>query len=225
MRPTQNEAGAKVKARPRIKVCGITRIEDALACAEAGVDAIGFVFYEPSPRNVSPEQAQEIIAALPPFITTVGLFVNAKAEVLADVCARVALDLVQFHGDEAPEFCAQYSPRPWIKALAMHDALDVEPMAKAYHQAGAQGVLLDAYVKGKRGGTGEAFDWERFPQNDEIPYILAGGLTPDNIRNAILQTQPWAVDLSSGVELSAGIKDYEAIQHLVSQTYIGATGV
>lgn len=214
-----------MRARARVKICGITRVEDALACAAAGVDAIGLVFYQPSPRNVSIQQAQEIVAALPPFVSTVGLFVNATAAELQEVCAQVALDLIQFHGDESPEFCAQHSPRPWFKALAMHADLDVEAVAKKYRQAGAQGVLLDAYVKGVRGGTGKAFDWGRFPQSSDIPYILAGGLTPQNVREAIVQTQPWAVDLSSGVELEHGIKNHQAIQELVSQTYIGATGV
>lgn len=214
-----------MRPRARVKICGITRIEDALACAQAGVDAIGLVFYQPSPRNVSVEKAQEIVAALPPFVSVVGLFVNASASELAGINAQVNLDMIQFHGDETPAFCASKSPKPWIKALAMQADLEVEKTAGAYMQAGAQGILLDAYVKGVRGGTGMAFDWARFPKSQEIPYILAGGLTPENVREAITQTRPWAVDLSSGVELEHGIKSHQAIQKLVSQTYIGATGV
>lgn len=207
-----------VQSRVRIKVCGITQAEDALACARAGVDAIGLVFYEPSPRNVTLEQAKEIVAYLPPFVSVVGLFVNADPSALVATCAKVPLDLIQFHGDETPEFCAQYSPKPWIKALPMHPNLDLAVTAEAYRAAGARGILLDAYVQGVPGGTGKTFDWARFPQTKTVPYILAGGLTPLNIKDAIAQTKPWAVDLSSGVELSPGIKDHQAIQQLVLQT-------
>lgn len=208
-----------MQSRVRIKVCGITQAKDALACARAGVDAIGLVFYEPSPRNVTLEQAKKIVEYLPPFVSVVGLFVNATPSTLATICTEVPLDLIQFHGDEAPDFCAQYSPRPWIKALPMRPDLDLVVTAEAYMAVGARGILLDAYVKGVPGGTGKTFDWARFPQTNTIPYILAGGLTPLNIKEAIAQTKPWAVDLSSGIELSAGIKDHQAIQELVLQTH------
>lgn len=214
-----------VRTRTRVKVCGITRVEDALACAQAGVDAIGLVFYAPSPRNVLIKQAQDIVSALPPFITIVGLVVNASPAELHNICAQVELDMIQFHGDETPVFCAENSPKPWIKALAMHQSLEVEQAAYDYMKAGAQGILLDAYVEGVRGGTGKAFDWERFPQTQDIPYILAGGLNPQNVNTAITRTNPWAIDLSSGVEIQPGVKNHQAIQELVSQTYIGATGV
>ncbi len=225
MRLISIKMGVALHNRVRVKVCGITQVQDALACAHMGVDAIGLVFYEPSPRHVSISQAQSIVAALPPFITVVGLVVNPSPSMLHTLCQQVAIDVIQFHGDETPVFCAQHSPRPWFKALTMHPTLQVEEVATSYYQAGAQGVLLDAYVKGARGGTGVAFDWERFPQTTKIPYILAGGLNPSNVAQAIAQTQPWAVDVSSGVESAPGIKDSQAIQTFVLQTHKGARGV
>jgi phosphoribosylanthranilate isomerase len=188
----------------RSKICGITRIEDALLAIAAGADALGFVFYPPSPRAVTIAQAQAIIAALPPFVTTVGLFVNADRRELNELLDHVPLDLLQFHGDESPADCAGYS-RPYIKALRVKPGDDVAQLAAPYAQA--SGILLDTFVPGVPGGTGAAFDWSLVPRHFAKPIILAGGLTEQNVFAAIEQVQPYAVDVSGGVEAGKGIKD------------------
>lgn len=193
----------------RSKICGITRIEDALAAAEAGADAIGFVFYAKSPRAVDVRQARAIIAELPPFVTTVGLFVNASRCELNEILEVVPLDLLQFHGDETPQDCEGYH-RPWIKALRVRPGDDLEAACQLY--AGARGILLDTYVPGVPGGTGEAFDWSLVPARLSKPIILAGGLSADNVGQAIAQVQPYAVDVSGGVEQAKGIKDAAKIE-------------
>lgn len=193
----------------RSKICGITRIEDALIAAEAGADAIGLVFYAKSPRAVSIQQARDIVAALPAFVTTVGLFVNASREELNDVLAGVALDLLQFHGDESPAECESYQ-RPYIKALRVKPCDDIAQLAAPY--AKARGILLDAYVPGVPGGTGAAFDWSLVPSGLLQPVILAGGLSAANVQAAIEQVRPYAVDVSGGVEAGKGIKDAAKIR-------------
>ena len=193
----------------RSKICGITRMEDALAAVEAGADAIGFVFYAKSPRVVTVQQARAIIAGLPPFVTTVGLFVNASACELNETLDAVPLDLLQFHGDETPDECAGYH-RPYIKALRVKAGDDIAASCAAY--AGASGILLDAYVEGIPGGTGEAFDWSLIPQGLSKPIILAGGLCAENVAQAIAQVRPYAVDVSGGVEQGKGIKDSAKIR-------------
>ncbi|ABY97434.1 TPA: phosphoribosylanthranilate isomerase [Pseudomonas putida] len=193
----------------RSKICGITRIEDALAAAEAGADAIGFVFYAKSPRAVDVRQARAIITELPPFVTTVGLFVNASRCELNEILEVVPLDLLQFHGDETPQDCEGYH-RPWIKALRVRPGDDLEAACKQY--AGARGILLDTYVAGVPGGTGEAFDWSLVPAHLSKPIILAGGLSADNVGQAIAQVRPYAVDVSGGVEQAKGIKDAAKIE-------------
>ena len=193
----------------RSKICGITRIEDALAAAEAGADAIGFVFYAKSPRAVDVRQARAIIAELPPFVTTVGLFVNASRCELNEILEVVPLDLLQFHGDETPQDCEGYH-RPWIKALRVRPGDDLEAACQLY--AGARGILLDTYVAGVPGGTGEAFDWSLVPERLSKPIILAGGLSADNVGQAIAQVRPYAVDVSGGVEQAKGIKDAAKIE-------------
>ncbi|UDU82755.1 phosphoribosylanthranilate isomerase [Pseudomonas sp. HN2-3] len=193
----------------RSKICGITRIEDALAAAEAGADAIGFVFYAKSPRAVDVRQARAIIAELPPFVTTVGLFVNASRCELNEILEVVPLDLLQFHGDETPQDCEGYN-RPWIKALRVRPGDDLEAACRLY--AGARGVLLDTYVPGTPGGTGEAFDWSLVPARLSKPVILAGGLSAQNVGQAIAQVRPYAVDVSGGVEQAKGIKDAAKIE-------------
>ncbi|HDS0920979.1 TPA: phosphoribosylanthranilate isomerase [Pseudomonas putida] len=201
----------------RSKICGITRIEDALAAAEAGADAIGFVFYAKSPRAVDVRQARAIIAELPPFVTTVGLFVNASRCELNEILEVVPLDLLQFHGDETPQDCEGYH-RPWIKALRVRPGDDLEAACQLY--AGARGILLDTYVAGVPGGTGEAFDWSLVPAHLSKPIILAGGLSADNVGQAIAQVRPYAVDVSGGVEQAKGIKDavkIEAFMQAVKQ--------
>lgn len=200
-----------------IKVCGITRPIDALACAAAGVDSIGLVFTDRSPRYVSHKQAQALIAMLPPFMNVVGLFLNPSAAEVKDVLSAVSLNTLQFHGEETPEFCAQFE-RPWLKALAMgdanHDASWLAAESKRY--AAARAVLLDSHQTGAQGGTGKAFNWHNVPRQLARRVVLAGGLNPENVADAIARVRPAAVDLSSGVELEPGIKDAEKIHALVA---------
>jgi phosphoribosylanthranilate isomerase len=200
----------------RSKICGITRIEDALAAVEAGADAIGLVFYAKSPRAVNVQQARAIIAALPPFVTTVGLFVNASRCELGEILDAVPLDLLQFHGDETPADCEGYH-RPYIKALRVKVGDDIAASCKAY--AGASGILLDTYVEGVPGGTGEAFDWSLVPKDLSKPIILAGGLSATNVAQAIAQVHPYAVDVSGGVEQSKGIKDHAKIRAFIQAVH------
>ncbi len=190
--------------RIRTKICGITRSEDGVMAAKLGVDGIGLVFYSPSPRAVTTLQARKIIAALPPFVTTVGLFVNAEEAKIRGVLEAVSLDLLQFHGEETPAQCQLYN-KPYIKAIRMQANSNISQLCIDY--ADASGLLLDAYHPQLRGGTGQQFDWGLFPQHASQPLVLAGGLTPENIVDAIDQTSPFAVDVSGGVELSKGLKD------------------
>jgi phosphoribosylanthranilate isomerase len=190
--------------RTRVKICGITRVEDALAAAAAGADAIGLVFDERSPRCASLAQAEAVVRALPPFVTVVGLFVNAARGRVDEVLSRVPLDLLQFHGTETPEQCRLHR-RAYIKAIAMKPDVDLIAMQARY--ADAAGLVLDTYSPAAAGGTGQAFDWARVPRDLKKPVILAGGLTPANVAAAISAIHPYAVDVSSGVELSKGIKD------------------
>jgi len=202
----------------RSKICGITRIEDALVAAEAGADAIGLVFYAKSPRAVTIQQARAIIAALPPFVTTVGLFVDVSRCELNEILDALPLDLLQFHGDETPAECDGYH-RPYIKALRVKRGDDIAAQVAQYSKA--SGILLDTYVAGVPGGTGAAFDWSLVPQDLPKPVILAGGLTPQNVRAAIQQVRPYAVDVSGGVEASKGIKDAEKIRAFISEVQRG----
>lgn len=199
---------------PRVKICGITRVEDGLAAAAAGADAIGLVFAESS-RRVSPAQAQAIVRALPPFIKVVGLFVDAGEAEVKEVLRQVPLDLLQFHGRESPEFC-RAAGRPYIKAIAMQVGKDVTVEAARYPEAA--GLLFDAYHPALAGGSGETFDWERVPRDLRQPVILAGGLTPENVAAAVRAVRPYAVDVSSGVEVSKGIKSAEKIAAFIRNT-------
>ncbi len=192
----------------RIKICGITRIEDALAAAHLGTDAIGLVFWPQSARSITPAKAREIVAALPPFISSVGVYVDPEAEWVEETVAVAGLSLLQFHGDESPEFCSQFS-LPYIKAVRVRAGVDLLQYATRY--SSARGLLLDSYVEGTPGGTGDAFNWSLIPQRMPLPLILSGGLHPGNVTAAIKQVQPWAVDVSSGVEVAKGIKDAEKI--------------
>lgn len=200
----------------RVKICGITRVEDALHCARAGADAIGLVFYAPSPRNVDIEQARRILAALPPFVTSVGLFVDAEPEWVEAVCAAVPLDLLQFHGNETASDCERYD-RPYIKAVRVRQRADIELACQTY--ASARGILVDAYVEGVAGGTGQVFDWSLATGKFGKEIILAGGLNPANVASAIQQVQPWAVDVSGGVEAAKGIKDADRITHFMQEVH------
>ena len=188
----------------RVKICGITRVEDGLVCAQYGADAIGLVFYAPSPRHVSVEQARAIMAALPPFITTVGLFVDAAPTEVSAVLTSLPLDLLQFHGNESSEYCQGFG-RPYLKAVRVKPGLDLVQYAAQYTQA--KGLLLDAHVEGVAGGTGQSFDWSLIPARLPMPVVLSGGLLPANVTEAIKRVQPAAVDVSSGVEANKGIKD------------------
>jgi phosphoribosylanthranilate isomerase len=203
----------------RSKICGITRIQDALAAAEAGADAIGLVFYRHSPRALSIQQARAIIAALPPFVTTVGLFVDASRCELDEILDAVPLDLLQFHGDETPDACDGYQ-RPYIKALRVKPGDDIAALVAGYPKA--SGVLLDAYVPGVPGGTGESFDWSLIPPKLSKPLILAGGLTAENVGAAVREVRPYAVDVSGGVEASKGIKDARKIRAFIDALKRGA---
>ncbi|MCP4127974.1 MAG: phosphoribosylanthranilate isomerase [Gammaproteobacteria bacterium] len=194
--------------RTRVKICGITSPQDAHAAVSLGADALGLVFYPPSPRAVSIEQAEAVVRDLPPFVTVVGLFVNEDREKIGGILSRVHLDLLQFHGDESPDECIGHG-RPHIKAIRMRDGVDLYAERERY--SAAAGLLLDTYRKDTPGGTGEAFNWGAIPAELAGSIILAGGLAPDNIEQAIKQVRPYAVDVSGGVEREKGIKDREKI--------------
>ena len=190
--------------RTRIKICGITRVEDALVAVQQGADALGLVFYPPSPRAVTVEQARRITAALPPFVTVVGLVVDEARARLQELLRAVRIDLLQFHGQETAAECSGMG-RPWIKAIRMREGIDLPALRQEY--AGASALLLDAYEPGKPGGTGNRFDWERIPADMASQVILAGGLDPGNVESAVRRVRPYAVDVSGGVEAGKGIKD------------------
>ena len=197
----------------RVKICGVTRLEDALCAIEAGADALGFVFYEPSPRFISVEQAAAIIAQLPPFVTCVGLFVNTPIAQVKSVAQQIGLDLIQFHGDETAAACDGLG-LPYIRALRMQPGQAIAELAESYQKARA--ILLDAWVPGIPGGTGETFDWAAIPALTK-PLILAGGLTVDNVAQAVLQVRPYAVDVSGGVELRSGVKDQSKLKRFIQR--------
>lgn len=190
--------------RTRIKICGITRVQDAIAAANYGADAIGLVFAEQSPRRVDIEQAAWIARAVPPFVSIVALFVNPDAAEIRQVIEAVQPDLLQFHGEEVPAFCASFG-RPFLKAVRVRPDLDLLQCAADF--AGARGLLLDAYAPDAHGGTGHRFDWSLIPPELPLPVVLAGGLEPGNVAEAVRRVRPWAVDVSSGVEAAKGIKD------------------
>jgi phosphoribosylanthranilate isomerase len=196
-----------------VKICGITRLEDALASIRAGADAIGFVFYRPSPRYIAPATAGAILRALPPFITTVGLFVDAPEVEVRAVVSQTPVELLQFHGSETPEYCRRFA-RPYMKAVRMAPEVDLLQYARDYHDAKA--LLLDAYVEGLHGGSGVAFDWGRVPERLPLPVIVSGGLTVENVADAVRRVRPSAVDVSSGVESAKGIKDAARIAAFIA---------
>lgn len=227
--------------RTRVKICGITRPEDALAAARLGVDAIGLVFYPPSPRAVTLDRARAIGAALPPFVTLVALFVNPDSRLVEEVIGALPIGLLQFHGDETPADCERFQ-RPYVKAVRMREGVALADWMARF--AGASGLLLDAYREGTWGGTGERFDWTRVPRAGNVspghrqsagstgeygrnaaarapertpPLILAGGLDPDNVREAVRIARPFAVDVSGGVESDKGIKDAGKMARFIAQ--------
>ena len=197
----------------RIKICGLTRDQDVHNAVTEGADALGFVLYAPSPRAVSAEQAAQLIKKVPAFVTTVALFVNESAEEIQRVLSICPFDLLQFHGDESPEFCRQFN-RPYMKAIRVRSADDIHSAVQQYPDTKA--LLLDAYVENLPGGTGQAFDWRLIPQLS-VPWVLAGGLNSTNVADAINQVTPFAVDISGGVEASKGIKDRQKIQEFISE--------
>jgi phosphoribosylanthranilate isomerase len=198
----------------RVKICGITRLQDLHAACDAGADALGFVFYEKSPRHLSIASAAALLRELPPFVQSVGLFVNAEPAFIESVLQAVPLDLLQFHGDETPADCVRFG-RPYIKAVRVNRETDLLKCAADFDAA--CGLLLDAWVAGVPGGTGERFDWTLIPANLPKPVVLSGGLTPENIAEAVQRVHPWAVDVSSGVEISKGIKDAHKIAQFIAK--------
>lgn len=199
-------------SRTRIKICGITRPEDARIAADCGADAIGLVFYEPSPRAITIAQARRICDALPPLVCATGLFVNPSPELVRQVLEEIPLAWLQFHGDEDAAFCETFH-RPYFKAVRVQNA---ETVARGFERfESAAGLLVDAYDPGRYGGTGQTFNWAWLPSGRPRPLMLAGGLTPANVADAVRQVRPWAVDVSGGVEASKGIKDPEKIRQFV----------
>ena len=197
----------------RIKICGITRARDGVAAAQAGADAIGLVFYPPSPRFLNVERAREIRDALPPFVQTVALFVNPDSAQVAQVIGRVQPALLQFHGEETPAFCAQFG-LPYLKACRVSPGVDLLKYLQPFSTA--CGWLLDAHVE-EYGGVGASFDWSLVPPNLERPLVLSGGLTRENVATAVRRVKPWAVDVSSGVESAKGIKDAAQIAAFIAE--------
>ena len=200
--------------RTRVKICGITRPQDAAAVVEQGADALGLVFYPPSPRAVTIEQAQRVVAEVPAFVTVTALFVNPSVEQVQSTIDNVRIDLLQFHGDEDDAFCRQFN-RPYIKALRVRQASDL--VASCLRFPDSLAILLDSYKPGIPGGTGETFDWSLIPAELPKPLILAGGLECDNVTQAIQQTNPFAVDVSGGVESAKGIKDDNLIAEFMHE--------
>ena len=200
--------------RTRVKICGITRPEDGAAASAAGADAIGLVFYPASPRAVGLEQAVAIRRALPPFVTVVGLFVNASAETVVETAGRVHLDLLQFHGEETPSQC-EAAGLQYMKAIRVNDGTDVGEAARRF--AGAKALILDTFDDRLWGGSGRTFDWDLVPAEIALPVVVAGGLTPANVADAILRLRPYGVDVSGGVEQSPGIKDAAKISSFIQE--------
>ena len=203
-------------SRTRVKICGITRPEDGAMAASLGADAIGLVFHRPSPRCVDPAAALRIVAALPPLVAAVGLFVNAEPAAVRAVLAELPLTSLQFHGDEDPDYCAAFG-LPYLKAVPMGAGADLRDYEQRF--ATAAGLLLDSHGGNKMGGTGQSFDWSRIAADRRKPLILAGGLHPGNVAAAIRQVRPYAVDVSSGVETAKGIKDAELMRAFLRGVY------
>jgi len=203
---------------PKIKICGITSVNDAVFAASSGADAIGLVFYEPSPRSVTIAQAIDIAYAVGPLVTVVGLFVDAQASYVNDVLSQVPLHVLQFHGNEDQHYCEQFN-RPYMKALRMKEGVDVNTAIDGHPRAA--GILLDTYKKGIPGGTGETFNWAKVPASVSKPLVLAGGLTPENVAAGIRQARPYGVDVSGGVEASAGIKDHAKVFAFINHATVG----
>lgn len=202
--------------RTRIKICGIRNIEDARQVAECGADSIGLVFHRKSPRFIEPAVAAEIGHSLAAFVTVTALFMDESEEWVDQVIQQVRPDCLQFHGSESAEFCESWHS-PYIKAIPMGSVENADAYASTYSRA--QGFLMDSNVAGRQGGSGDTFDWSKIPSTFHHPLILAGGLTPKNVANAVSQVHPWAVDVSSGVERSRGVKDKDLISHFCKEVF------
>ena len=200
----------------RVKICGLTRPVDIDGAVQFGADALGLVFYEPSPRSVSLDQAAELAKRVPAFMSVVGLFVNPSRQEVEAVLERVPLDLLQFHGDESADLCASFGRR-WIKAIRVRKAGQIEAAFEEFHNA--SGLLVDAWDPDRYGGTGKSFNWDLIPDYRPLPIILAGGLSSDNVFAAVKQVKPWAVDVSGGVEQDKGIKDIQKISHFIKEVH------
>lgn len=200
--------------RIRTKICGITCLEDALQAIHSGADALGFVFYEASPRYVSVKSAADICRNLPPFVSKVGLFVNAEASTVQSVIDEVGLDLLQFHGDEQEKTCVKYKV-PYIKAIRIRGQNDFSQAEQQFHSS--LGILVDTYKPGIPGGTGESFDWSLLPEKRSKPLILAGGLNENNVYQAIQSVRPYAVDVSGGVEQAKGKKNHNTVTQFLNE--------
>lgn len=209
-----------MRHRTRIKICGITRVEDARAAVSLGADALGLVFYPPSARCLDVDRAREIARAVPPFVTRVALFVNECDETIRRVLDEVPVDCLQFHGEETEAQCRRYG-RPYVKAARMKPGIDLLECARSF--ASAQGLLLDSHVPGY-GGAGQAFDWSLIPRDLPVPIILSGGLDASNVARAVRIVRPWAVDVSSGVEVAKGIKDARRMAEFIAGVRDGDAG-
>ncbi len=207
-------AANSVHYKTQIKICGFTRPADAVNAVALGADSLGLVFYPPSPRHISIEQALDIAAAVPPFTSFTALFLNADSDTIERVLERIPVNLLQFHGTESAEFCQSFN-RPYIKSVSMKSTSDVTEYCAAYNEA--RGFLLDSNVAGSAGGSGDVFDWSLIPESTNVPLVLAGGLDVDNVRDAVFSVRPAAVDVSSGVESAKGIKDLTLMQRFIAQ--------
>lgn len=197
-----------IRTRTRIKICGVTQLSDALLIAEQGADSIGLVFHPKSPRFIGLDAARKIRDAVPPFVTITALFMNETEKWISEVLAAINPDCLQFHGEEPEPDCVRWN-QPYIKSISMGSAVDVEAYAQQYFSA--QGFLFDSNAAGRQGGSGDTFDWSKIPLSFDRPLVLAGGLNPANVADAVSQVRPWAVDVSTGVEMSKGVKDLNLI--------------
>jgi len=203
-----------MSSRTRVKICGITRVQDARHAAAMGADAIGLVFHQPSPRALDLGQALEIRRVLPPFVTVTALFLDENEDWIANVLQQLRPDCLQFHGNESLEFCESWGI-PYIKSIPMGSIENPEEFAQQYNSA--EGFLLDSNAAGRLGGSGDTFDWSKIPASFEYPLLLAGGMNPANVAEAIIRVRPWGVDVSSGVEISKGVKSAELIDHFIHE--------
>jgi phosphoribosylanthranilate isomerase len=207
-----------IRPRTRIKICGVTQLSEALLIAEQGADSIGLVFHPKSPRFIGLDTAREIRDAMPPFVTITALFMDETEEWISEVLSTINPDCLQFHGQEPELDCVRWK-QPYIKSISMGSAVDVEAYTQQYFSA--QGFLFDSNAAGRQGGSGDTFDWSKIPSSFDRPLVLAGGLNPANVADAVTQVRPWGVDVSSGVEISKGVKDLNLINQFFQEVKRG----